>query len=480
MTADRTRVRRRQLATVRPQRVEWLVPGLIPFKTATLFPGIGGLGKSTLLAGYAAATSRGEYGNPASVLIVSYEDTAAEILRPRIEAAEGDLELVHELYVEPEDGGLLVLPRDLGAIEHEIEQTGARLVIIDPIVAALDLHIDAHKDQHVRVVLAQLVAIARATGCAFCLVAHLNKAPTKEPYLRVNGSPAFWNACRSCVLVTADPTEPEHHRLVTQRKANWARYVAVQRHRIDEIQLSTLDPNGEPIVTSRMVYVEDADDVDRDDVLDNGRARDGEGKLAQALVFLFDCLGDGEWHDSVGLKHHSRVQGISDRTLQRAASDLRVEHEDRDFPRTTHWRLPRQSRQGSPHIVGATAEPPGNRMDSGIPSGREPVAPNSRVETSVGATGSGNHPASDLEALVEAELRANPEASANEVCKAVDGRRSDVLRIYKNVRERVQPRIDEERVEPAQRCVQFVNGNSCGAEVAPGSFYCETHGGRAR
>ena len=39
----------------------------------------------------------------------------------------------------------------------------------------------------------------------------------------VANSVAFWNASRSVVLITEDPDEPDAHRLVTQRKANYAR-----------------------------------------------------------------------------------------------------------------------------------------------------------------------------------------------------------------------------------------------------------------
>lgn len=48
----------------------------------------------------------------------------------------------------------------------------------------------------------------------------------------------------------------------------------------------------------------------------------------------------------------------------------------------------------------------------------------------------------DLQALVEAHLLEHPGASKNEVAKAIGGRRTDVLRIYDEVRERAEPRIE--------------------------------------
>jgi hypothetical protein len=224
------------------------------------------------------------------------------------------------------------------AIEEHVRATGARLVIVDPIVAAIDLSLDTFKDQHVRAVLARLAAIAEDTDSAVIIIGHLNKAPTGDAYLRVANSVAFWNAARSVVLVTEDPDEPDHHRLVTQRKTNWAALAGVERHVIESIQLEHVDPaTGHPIVTSRMRFVEKATDVDRGSVL----AAPSERKGATATTFLAAALGAGDWHDSAGLKQLAGLQGISERTLERAAREsLGVERERRGFPSSVWWRLP--------------------------------------------------------------------------------------------------------------------------------------------
>jgi hypothetical protein len=85
-------LRLQPLSAVEPRNLSWLVPGLIPLPTLTLVAGVGGLGKSMWLAGVAARLSRGDLDGhgPADAVIVSHEDTAAEVLRPRVEAAGGD------------------------------------------------------------------------------------------------------------------------------------------------------------------------------------------------------------------------------------------------------------------------------------------------------------------------------------------------------------------------------------------------------
>jgi hypothetical protein len=378
----------RPLAAVRPRRVRWLKPGLIALRTLTLVAGVGGLGKSTWCAGVAADVSRGRLGDdPANVIIVSFEDTAEEVLRPRVEAANGDLHRVHEVIVGGQNGvEPVLLPRDLGELERLVREAEARFVVIDPIVAAIDTALDAHKDQHVRSVLARLARLAESAECAIALVGHLNKTPSREAYIRVANSVAFYNASRSVVLVTPDPEEPEQHRLVTQAKANYARLCPVERHVLEEIQLEAIDPRtGDPVITSRMRYLDDAGDVDRANVLAEPRAGRGEGQLGRAVVFLVNALADSDWHDSAGLNTLAGAQGISEPTLKRAAQELDVEHERRGFPSRTHWRLASRispSPTGAEPTAGQAANPHGSRESQQAPL---PVG-------SVGSEGIGDEP----------------------------------------------------------------------------------------
>jgi hypothetical protein len=329
-----------RLADVEPRNVRFLVPGLIPLGTLTLVPGIGGLGKSTWLLARAAELSRGELGQPGVTLIVSYEDNAKEVLRPRLEAAGADLELVHQVVVANDAFGAVQLPQHVEELVGLANQVKARLIIIDPIVAAIDVALDAHKDQHVRFVLARLARLADDLDCAIALVAHLNKTPSLEEHIRLGGSTAFWNACRSVVFVGGSPDEDE--RLIMQRKANYARLRPPERHRIEEIVLpETLDAvTGEPIVTSRMVFAEYASDVEASAVLSAHGGAGSEEKSQAAAFFLIRQLRDGGWHESRIVKERAEAEGHSERTLQRARVELEIEDKREGFPAISYWRLP--------------------------------------------------------------------------------------------------------------------------------------------
>lgn len=370
------KLRLRSLAEVQPRQIRWLDPGFIPLGTLALIAGIGGLGKSTWLAGIAARLSQGELeGDAADTIIVSFEDAAEEVLRPRVEAALGDLARVHDVVVSGDGIDTVQLPRDIAELRELVRGVQARLVIFDPVVAAFDASTDTHKDQHVRKVLAQLARLADDEKCAIAMVGHLNKGASSEAYLRVANSVAFWNAARSVVLITEDPAEPEAHRLVAQRKTNYARIRPVERHRIEEVILpQTRDAEtGELVVTSRMVFVEIAADVDAADVL-VGRPI-AETKESGALDFLRAQLADGKWHPSAAIKEKAHENNIAVRTLQRAAKDLEIDDKREGMPAITFWRRP-QLRQVLPSDDGATetcsARPESSRAR---PRSGAPVAP---------------------------------------------------------------------------------------------------------
>jgi KaiC/GvpD/RAD55 family RecA-like ATPase len=399
-----------RLSDVAAQRIRWLEPGLVPLRALTLLAGAGGLGKSTFAMRLAADLSRGrllEDGEPGSTLIVSTEDTAAEILKPRARAADGDVGRIRHYTVPLEEGGMLVLPGDFEELELEIAESEPRLVIIDPILGTLDVALDSHKDQHVRSVLGRLSRLAEERDLAVVMVAHVNKATSRDAYIRVSGSVALYNAARSVLLVTADPENPEStepgeteepvSRIVSQHKANYSRRYPPRRYEIRPIVLvDELDDRGQPLESSAMVYIEDAAGLELADLLAEASPNGHQPKTAQAEELLADLLADGDWHDSAGLKKLVGAQHISEPTVKRAAQALGVESERRGFPASTWWRLPQSDRGLSP--TDEPTEPTGKKaheqwalenVDSTAgPVGSAPPGQAERDRTGAGEAGS--------------------------------------------------------------------------------------------
>src|SRR5262245_50743113 len=95
-----------------------------------------------------------------------------------------------------------------GGRNDALTQTGARLLVVDPIMAFLDPRILAGNDQSVRQALYPLARIAETHAWAVLLVRHLNKRGGSRSLYRGGGSIAFLGACRSGWLIARDPQAP--------------------------------------------------------------------------------------------------------------------------------------------------------------------------------------------------------------------------------------------------------------------------------
>lgn len=208
----------RKMAEVEPESVRWAWDRRVVLGMLNVVVGEPGLGKSTLIYDLAAKVSRGElqgdlYGQSADVLVVTYEDHIASVVRPRLELAGADLQRVHEVAIRQDDTeDLLTLPNDMELIREAIEGTRARLLTVDPIVASLPGEINSHRDQDVRRVLAPLSALAERYDLAVVVVMHVNKSRAREFLQRVGASVGFTGAARSMLLVARDPDDPEGER----------------------------------------------------------------------------------------------------------------------------------------------------------------------------------------------------------------------------------------------------------------------------
>src|SRR5205085_701829 len=113
-----------------------------------------------LLMDIAARLSRGAEmpdGSPPSIevadaVFLTYEDDAADTLKPRLLAAGGDDARVQHVKGlvhagDPDASMLPTLPDDLDALERAISaRSHVRLVVIDPLSAALAGNGDMHTD----------------------------------------------------------------------------------------------------------------------------------------------------------------------------------------------------------------------------------------------------------------------------------------------------------------------------------------------
>jgi RecA-family ATPase len=331
------------LSDVEPEKVEWLWDRRIPLGKITILDGDPGNGKSALTTDLAARLSvgrrfpDGQPCDPAAVIIMNAEDGLGDTIRPRLDAAGGDPSRARSLATIPvgDDGDErhLTIPEDIPIIQEHVEHMGAKLVIIDPLMAFLSGGSDAHKDQAVRRALAPLARMAERTGAAVLLVRHLNKAQGGNPLYRGGGSIGIIGAARSGLLVGVHP-EDENMRVLAGQKSNLSTPPTSLAYRI------VTATNG----AARIEYA-GVTEAKADALLNSPANAEERSAVSEAITFLREELQDGPmWAKSV--KEHARRLEISESTLKRAKSAIGVESH-KEGEEGWSWNLPgKRTRKG--------------------------------------------------------------------------------------------------------------------------------------
>jgi AAA domain len=343
-----------RLQDVRPEPVMWLWPGRLAAGKLALLVGDPGLGKSWITLDVAARLSAGRAmpdnapaGPPGDVILLSAEDGLADTIRPRLDALGADVARVHHLAVlQSGDAERAVQLTDIAALDCAIRETGARLIIIDPIAAYLG-STDAHRDAEVRGLMAPLAALAERTDAAILGVMHLAKSTQRPAIYRAVGSIAFAAAARTVLAVAADP-ERDDRRIVAAVKSNLAASPAALAYTLSD---------------GRLVWAaEPVPQVDVDALL-SGPVPDRQERRA-ADDWLRERLADGPV--PVGeLQAAARGAGLAWRTIQRAKTRLGVRAALRGYGSAGRWQwhLPEtanatdhQSETATPHDVAVSDE----------------------------------------------------------------------------------------------------------------------------
>ena len=164
------------MADVETKKVEFLWYPYIPYGKLTIIQGDPGEGKTTAVLQIAALLTKGEKlpeddqeREPVNVIYQTAEDGLADTVKPRLEAAGADCSKV--LVIDESEQGLSM--SDL-RIEEAIKQTGAKLVILDPIQAYLGSGVDMHRANEIRPVMKHLGDIAEKYNCAIILSPYEN------------------------------------------------------------------------------------------------------------------------------------------------------------------------------------------------------------------------------------------------------------------------------------------------------------------
>lgn len=326
-----------RLADIEPKPIRWLWDGHIPHGSMTLVIGDPGLGKSQLTLDMAARVSRGTPwpdGTPCNignVLLIASEDSVERTVMTRLRASGADLDRVVVLDTIQVQGKerMFNLSTDLPYLEQLIVDNHIEMVVIDPLNGYLG-QTNAWKESEVRNVLAPACMMADRHDVVLLGVMHLNKDNTRSAIHRVIGSVAFGAVTRSMFAVAPHPQYPSIRYFVSV-KQNYAKQPPTKAFVIGA---------GGGLAWDGRNY----DDITADNLLAVAGAPEDRAERRAARAWLHATLESGpvKTRDLVRL---ARQSAISDKALQRAKYDLRVQSQRHSIPGVLgggywEWRLP--------------------------------------------------------------------------------------------------------------------------------------------
>ena len=108
-------------------------------------------------------------------------------------------------------------------IAEAIEKYHAKLLILDPMSSYIGEDCSMNNANETRAEFNHLIAVAKDTGCAIVIIAHMNKMKDTNPLYRTNGSIDIAGAVRSIIAITRTPNkEAPSERYMVQVKSNLA------------------------------------------------------------------------------------------------------------------------------------------------------------------------------------------------------------------------------------------------------------------
>ena len=281
---------------IEPKEVKWLWYPYIPVGKVTLLQGDPGDGKSKLMLSIAALLSKGE-----PLPFTETEENLIFIKEGEKSLSFGD-----------------------NRIREAIEMYHAKLLILDPMSSYIGEICSMNNANETRAEFNHLIAVAKDTGCAIVIIAHMNKMKDTNPLYRTNGSIDIAGAARSILAITRTPNkEVPAERYLVQVKSNLAPTGSAILFEVSE---KGVDFISEMEMTAEEAFQSLAPKI--------GRPNDKEVK---AKAFLMEMLKDGEMLSS-DCEEKLEAAGFKKSTIKKAKKNTGVISRKKGF--LWYWSLP--------------------------------------------------------------------------------------------------------------------------------------------
>lgn len=315
-------------AEVAPRSPRWYWRRRLVAGDLNILAGVQGVGKSQVAVAIAAEGTRaGE-----SVLIISREDSTAEVIVPRLIAAGADRS-EGKVHIWRQD-------RDWDLEQYEkfqdlVRAVDARLVVIDPVAAFVTAKTDTYKDAHVRQLLSPIRAVAENEDCTVLALMHLKKGSEAEAVNNVGGSIA-WTAAPRSVLLVRRSEEVDGKRVLYHVKCNVGKEQPALEFTIEDVPFDTMGL----FETSYVEWGSERDDLDVQAAFaprEDGRKTRATPALDHAtewlISYLLDAARNGRVVTSYELNRAREAEGIKDSTWEKArkAVDLKCDVVDGQY-----------------------------------------------------------------------------------------------------------------------------------------------------
>jgi hypothetical protein len=347
--ANEPRIETAPISSVAAKPIVPLLPGILYKGKVTVIAGLPGDGKSLLSTDIAARISAGAarpLGNGCfdqnRVLLLTAEDDPADTIRPRLDVARADPDLVLLVkgvsHIDARTGARTLdtvrLMADLPLIEQRIEHLKAALFIIDPLTSFAGS--DTEKTGEMRLLLDALGQMAARTGIAILIITHLNKrSDARRAMQMISGSHVIVAAVRVVLVTSRDPND-KHRRLLLPIKLNIAKDDGGFAFTVTGKSHATC--GDIPAVTWESDRVTD---LSADDALIDStpRAQAAVEKSIEVQDWLRDLLRM-EPVAAATLWRQAKDKGYSDRRVRDALKAIKAKCDVMGYQGKWHYRLP--------------------------------------------------------------------------------------------------------------------------------------------
>ncbi|OSC30695.1 hypothetical protein B8W69_06570 [Mycobacterium vulneris] len=300
--------------------VEWLARQRIPRSAVSLLVGEEGIGKSLFWIWIVAAITTGaalpafgiEQGQPQPVVLAVTEDDWQDTVRPRLEVAGANLDMVRLICIDDDGSGAPVFPRD-GQLIIDADPAPV-LVVIDPWLDTVSPDLKVRNTQDARLALHPFKEIATKTKAAILLVTHTNRLDSSNPRDLYGVSATLRQKARMSLFCIEND---EGNLVVGPEKANMTQLVnatILTKQSVWHFQDRFEDEGSVP----RLQYIGQSDKTIRQHVAEMSTLkRAGDDETVSAQVWLAGFLRDGpQWSNTV--VEAAKERGISKDRVDRA------------------------------------------------------------------------------------------------------------------------------------------------------------------